>query len=165
MRYIAELDGTEFTVEILDDHHVRFGEQVLEVDLVGASGQPLYSLLVDGESFEGYVYPDERKWQVLMRGRSYSVTIEDEREKRLRNSLAGNVSTSQEFNLKAPMPGLIIDVPVVEGQEVALGEILVVLESMKMQNELRAPRAGHVARLKVRAGETVEQKQSLLSVL
>jgi biotin carboxyl carrier protein len=165
MKYIAEVDGLEFPVEILDEHHICFGKEILEVDLAVVSGQPLYSLIVNGESFEGYVYPDERSWQVLLLGRSYSVNIEDEREKKLRTSDTGHASFGREFTLKAPMPGLAIAVPINEGQQVEKGQILVILESMKMQNELRAPIAGTVARLKIKPGETVQQKQILLNII
>ena len=165
MKYIAEVDGLEFPVEILDEHHIRFGKEILDVDLAAVSGQPLYSMIVNGESFEGYVYPNEGGWQVLLLGRSYSVTIEDEREKRLRTSETGFASPGGEFTLKAPMPGLAVAVPILEGQQVEKGQILVVLESMKMQNELRAPFAGTVVRLRIKAGESVQQKQILLNLV
>jgi biotin carboxyl carrier protein len=164
MRYISEVDGLEFPVEILDEHHVRFGGDVLEVDLAAVSGEALYSLLVNGESFEGYVYPDEDGWQVLLLGQFYQVSVEDEREKRLRTAIQGVVRPGAEFVLKAPMPGLVISVPVSEGQVVDMGQTLVILESMKMQNNLRAPFAGKVARLRIQAGESVEQKQVLLNL-
>jgi biotin carboxyl carrier protein len=164
MIYISEVDGLEFPVEILDEHHVRFGGDVLEVDLAAVSGEPLYSLIVNGESFEGYVYPDEDKWQVLLLGQFYQVRVEDEREKRLRTSIQGEVHPGVEFVLKAPMPGLVISVPVSEGEVVEIGQTLVILESMKMQNELRAPYTGKVARLRIKAGESVEQKQILLNL-
>jgi len=162
MRYISEVDGLEFPVEILDEHHVRFGGDVLEVDLAAVSGEPLYSLIVNGESFEGYVYPDEDGWQVLLLGQFYQVRVEDEREKRLRTALQSTVRSESEFILKAPMPGLVISVPISEGQEVEKNQILVILESMKMQNELRAPYDGIVGRLRIKAGEIVEQKQTIL---
>jgi acetyl/propionyl-CoA carboxylase alpha subunit len=165
MKYIAQVDGLEFPVEILDDHHIRFGEEILDVDLAAVSGQPLYSLIVNVESFEGYVYPDNGGWQVLLMGRSYSVIIEDEREKRLRIQEAGLAGLGREFILKAPMPGLVVTVPIQEGQSVNKGEILVIVESMKMQNELRAPFSGTIARLRVKAGEIVQQKQTLLNLL
>ena len=163
MRLVAEVDELEFPVEILDEHHVRFGDQVLEVDLAAVSGEPLYSLIVNGESFEGYVYPDEDGWQVLLRGQFYPVRVEDEREKRLRASTAGPAAGG-EFSLRAPMPGLVVNVPVSEGEQVVKGQILLILESMKMQNELRAPRSGQVGRVRVKAGENVEQRQVLLSL-
>ncbi|MGA2504847.1 MAG: biotin/lipoyl-containing protein [Anaerolineales bacterium] len=165
MKYIAEVDGLEFPIEILDEHHICFGGETIEVDLAAVSGQLLYSLIVNGESFEGYVYPDERSWQVLLLGRSYSIFIEDEREKRLRTTEAGIVSPGREYTLKAPMPGLAVAVPIDEGQRVEKGQILVILESMKMQNELRAPFEGNVARLKIKAGEGVQQKQALLTIV
>jgi propionyl-CoA carboxylase alpha chain len=62
------------------------------------------------------------------------------------------------------MPGLVVAIPVEEGQEVKKGQVLVILESMKMQNELKSPRDGRVHRIKAKAGESVEQKQTLLSL-
>ena len=55
--------------------------------------------------------------------------------------------------------------PIEEGQKVEKGQILVILESMKMQNELRAPFAGNVARLKIKDGDSVQQKQILLNIV
>jgi biotin carboxyl carrier protein len=164
MKYIAEIDGMEFQVEIVDEHHVRFGEETIEVDLAAVSGQSLYSLLMDGESYEGYVYPDEDIWQVLLLGQFFSVRVTDEREKRLRTSERAT-ATSVEFTLKAPMPGLIVGVPVEEGQQVEKGQILLILESMKMQNELRSPRPGKVSRIRIKPGESVEPKQVLLNIV
>ncbi len=63
------------------------------------------------------------------------------------------------------MPGLVVAVPVSEGQQIEKGQVLVILKSMKMQNELKSPRSGKVERIKVKAGESVEQRQLLLSVL
>jgi biotin carboxyl carrier protein len=164
MKYVAEVDGLEFPVEILDEHHIRFGDNVLEVDLAAVSGESLYSLIVNGESFEGYVYPDEAGWQVLLLGQFYQVHVEDEREKRLKAGIRGATRSEAEFILKAPMPGLVVSVLVSEGQAVEKSQILVILESMKMQNELRAPAAGTVARLRIKPGESVEQKQILLNL-
>jgi biotin carboxyl carrier protein len=164
MRYLAEVDELEFPIEILDEHHVRFGGDVLKVDLAAVSGEPLYSLIVNGESFEGYVYPDEDGWQVLLLGQFYQVHVEDEREKRLKSAIQGAVRAGTEFILKAPMPGLVVAVQVAEGQPVEKGQTLVILESMKMQNELRAPYSGKVTRLRIQAGESVEQKQILLNL-
>jgi biotin carboxyl carrier protein len=164
MKYIAEVDGLEFPVEILDDHHIRFGENVLEVDLAAVGGEPLYSLIVNGESFEGYVYPGEDGWQVLLLGQFYQVHVEDEREKRLKTDIQGTPRSGAEFVLKAPMPGLVVSVRVSEGQVVEKGQTLVILESMKMQNELHAPFAGKVVHLRIKAGESVEQKQILLNL-
>ena len=63
------------------------------------------------------------------------------------------------------MPGLIVTVPVSEGQTVEKGDVLVVLESMKMQNQLKSPRPGEISRVQVKPGDSVEQRDTLLSVV
>ena len=164
MKYITTIDGKEFSVEIIDEKHVRINDQILEVDFESVSGQPVYSLIIGGRSHEAYIYPDDKDWQVLLRGRLFHAVVEDEREKRLR-AAGSKVAESGEFHLKAPMPGLVVAIPVEEGQAVKQGQVLLILESMKMQNELKAPRDGTVMRVRVKAGETVEQKQTLLNVV
>jgi len=164
MKYITTINDKEFLVEIVDDHHVTINGKTYQVDFEAVSGQPVYSLIVDGKSHEAYVREGDDDWQVLLRGRLYPIKVEDEREKRLRAAAGGGVAESGEYHLKAPMPGLVVAIPVDEGQQVKKGQVLLILESMKMQNELKSPRDGTVNRIKVKAGESVEQKQALLSV-
>ncbi len=164
MNYITTLGDKEFNIEVLDKRHISVNGKVMEVDFESISGQPVYSLLIDGKSFEAFVNPDEDQWQVLLLGRQYQVRVEDAREKRLRAAAGGGAEGGGDFQLKAPMPGLVVAVPVEESQAVEKGQVLLVLESMKMQNELRSPRAGKVQRIKVKPGETVEQRQILLTV-
>jgi biotin carboxyl carrier protein len=165
MRYITTIGEREFLVEILDDRHVSVDGVIYNINLETVSGQPVYSLLVDNRSYEALVYPSDEDWQVLLHGALYSALVEDEREKRLRASLGGGPAEQGEYYLKAPMPGLVIAVPVQEGQEIDKGDVLVILESMKMQNELKSPRAGMVARVRIKPGDSVEQKETLLSVI
>ncbi len=164
MKYIATVDGQEYAIEIIDDRHVRLNDKVLEVDFTDVSGQPIYSLLADGKSYEAYVRFDEGEWEILMSGHQYRVTVEDEREKRLRMAGGGAAAEKGPFRLKAPMPGLVVAVKVSVGQAVQKGDVLLILESMKMQNELKAPRDGVVSDVRVQDGETVEQKQTLLKI-
>ncbi|NWF64819.1 MAG: acetyl-CoA carboxylase biotin carboxyl carrier protein subunit [Chloroflexi bacterium] len=164
MKYVTTIDGKEFEIEVVDERHIRVGNRLLEVNFESVSGQPVYSLIVEGKSFESYVYPGDEDWQVLLRGRQFQVKVEDEREKRLKAAAGSRAAEGGEFHLKAPMPGLVVAIPVSEGQEVKKGQVLVILESMKMQNELKAPRDGVVAHIKAKAGESVEQKQILLNL-
>ncbi len=131
MKYITSIADKEFSVEVLDEKHVRVNGQTLAVDFMEINGQPVYSLLIDGKSYEAYVYPDENDWQVLLHGSLYQARVEDEREKRLRGNTEA-ASGGGEFHLKAPMPGLIVSIPVAEGQTVQKGEVLLILDSMKM---------------------------------
>jgi len=165
MRYITTVEDKQFLVEIIDEKHVSVDGKVYEVDFESVSGQPVYSLILDGRSHESYVAQGDDNWQVLLRGRLYPVTVEDEREKRLRSAAGGGVAETGEFHLRAPMPGLIVAITVEEGQAIKKGQVLLILESMKMQNELKSPRDGTIGRVRVKPGETVEQKQTLLSVM
>jgi biotin carboxyl carrier protein len=164
MKYITTVEGKEFSVEVVDEKHVIVNGKTYEVDFESVNGQPVYSLIVDGHSHESYIYQGDDNWQVLMRGRLYPVTVEDEREKRLRAAAGGGVAETGEFHLRAPMPGLVVSINVSEGQDVKKGQVILILESMKMQNELKAPRDGTIGRIRVKPGESVEQKQTLLSV-
>jgi biotin carboxyl carrier protein len=164
VKYVTTIGETDFIIEVLDKRRVSVNGQVMEVDFENISGQPVYSMVIDGKSYEAYVYEVEDEWQVLLLGQQYPVKVEDEREKRLRAAAGGTVAESGEFHLKAPMPGLVVTLAVEQGQEVAKGDVLVILESMKMQNELKSPRAGRITRLRIKVGETVEQRQTLLTV-
>lgn len=164
MKYITTINDKQYEIEIVDEHHIRIGDKVMRVDFESVSGQPVYSLIVDGQSYESFVYEGEEAWEVLLRGRQYQAQVEDEREKRLKAAGGGGAAEGGEFLLKAPMPGLVVAIPVEEGQQVEKGQVLIILESMKMQNELKAPRSGKVERIRVKPGESVEQKQTLLGL-
>src|SRR5574340_1069536 len=104
MKYIATIEGRQYAVEIIDDRHIRIGDRLLEVDFESVSGQPVFSLLLDGKSYEAFVYPGEDDgWQVLLQGRQHSVLVEDEREKRLRVAGGSSVAEGAEFHMRAPM--------------------------------------------------------------
>jgi acetyl/propionyl-CoA carboxylase alpha subunit len=165
MKYVSTINETEYLIEIVDEHNIIVNGKPLKVDFNSVSGQPVYSLLVDGNSFEGFVYSGETELEVLLMGRQFPVIVEDEREKRLRAAAGGKVSDSGEYHMKAPMPGMVVSIPVEEGQKIEQGQVLVILESMKMQNELKSPRAGTVGRIRIKPGESVEQRQTLLSVI
>jgi acetyl/propionyl-CoA carboxylase alpha subunit len=164
MKYISTIEDREYVIEILDRDHVIVNGVSHQVDFESVSGQPLYSLLLDGHSYEAYVYSDDPGWEVLLHGSLYPVEVVDEREKRLLAASGKESFQDGELYLKAPMPGLVVTISVLEGQTVEKGDVLVILESMKMQNELKAPRAGTISRLRVEVGDRVEQKQTLLSV-
>lgn len=164
-KYITTIAGTEYIVEFVDARHITVNGKAYEVDFESISGQPVYSLLVDGGSYQAHVYPgDEGGLQVLMRGSLYEALVEDEREKRLSAAGSAGAAASGEYSLRSPMPGLIVKVPVKEGDVVKKGDVLVILESMKMQNELKSPRDGKVSRVQVKAGDSVEQRQPMVSV-
>jgi biotin carboxyl carrier protein len=164
MKYIVTINEREYQVEILGEKRINVDGTELDVDFQSISSQPIYSLILNGHSYEAFVSPNQNEWQVMLHGNLYDARVEDERERRLRAASGGSASEHMEFQLKAPMPGLVVAIPVSEGQEINKGDVLLILESMKMQNELKSPRAGTVKNIRVAPGVSVEQKQVMLSV-
>lgn len=161
-RYIAAVNGNEYVIELIDDHSVVINDVKYEIDFQNLR-QPLsYSLLVDGGSYEVNIYQENGGWEVLLRGKRYSVRVEDEREQRLKKAGGETIRQHGKVAIQAPMPGLVIDIPVSEGEQVKKGDVLLVLESMKMQNELTSPRDGKVSSIQTTLQENVDRKQILL---
>lgn len=164
MKYITEVNDQEFTIEIIDENRVKINGQVHEVNFEAIRGQLTFSLLLDGKSYEANIYQEHGGWEVLLRGMRYSVHVEDERERKLKAAAGEPFARQETVRIQAPMPGLVVEIPVEAGQEVQEGDVLLVLESMKMQNELTAPRVGTVTRIMVAARDNVERKQTLLVI-
>ncbi len=103
-------------------------------------------------------------WEIHHRGRSFRVEVADERSWRVRRARRENGAAPLPGlePLRAPMPGLVLRVEVDEDQEVARGQGLLVVEAMKMENELRAPASGRVRRVLVAAGEPVRRGDVLI---
>lgn len=162
--YFANIAGRDFQIEILSETEVIVNGTLRKIDYHTLKGGSSCSLLVDGKSFEPNTFQENGGWEILLSGRKYSVQVEDERERQLR--LASGESSPQQgrYVLYSPMPGLVIDIPVKEGDQVQQGDVLVILESMKMQNELLAPRAGKVSRIQTTLNANVERKQALLTL-
>ncbi len=164
MKYIASIEGRQFEIDINAEGEVIADGERLTVDFHSVADQPVFSMILNGRSFEASVYSSDAQIDVLLQGQLFQVSVEEERQKRLRESSGGVTVQEGEFNLKAPMPGLIVSVPVEDGQSVEQGQNLIILESMKMQNELKAPRAGTVSRVRVMEGDNVDQQQVLLTL-
>jgi biotin carboxyl carrier protein len=164
MKYATTLNGKTFLIEINDDRHVIVDGVEYAIDFTGVAEQALFSLILNHQSYEAFVEEEDDRWLVLLRGALYDVRVADEREERLRKASSGVAISGGEIQIKAPMPGLIVAVPVAEGQAVAKGDVLVILESMKMQNELKSPREGAVGRVRVKAGDNVDLNQALVTL-
>ncbi|HEX6797363.1 MAG TPA: biotin/lipoyl-containing protein [Ktedonobacterales bacterium] len=185
MLYIATIGGRQHIVEVEANGRVRrvvVDGRALAVDcrLVGEAGAHAasrdeqladhYSLLAGNDSYEAFarLVPSageggERTVEVHIHGRPYVVTLQDEREQALAN-LAGAARVSGDVAVRAPMPGLVVNVMVQPGEEVRRGQTVVVLEAMKMENDLQAPRAGIVKEVRVGKGQTVKQDAVLAVV-
>ena len=160
--YYAMVNGEEFQVEILSDSEVAINGKSYKIDFESLKLGSSCSLLIDGSSYEPSAYQENGGWEILVKGRRFSVQVEDEIERKLRLAAGSSPAIQGQVIIQSPMPGLVIDIPVQEGEEVSEGQVLVILESMKMQNELTAPRDGVVARVQAEVNDNVERKETLL---
>ena len=112
----------------------------------------VYSVLVEGRSFEVRATASREGLRLQLDGRRFMAEVSDPRDRGQRSAAA--VGTGRQ-NIAAPMPGKVVRVLVGEGDAVEIGQGLVVVEAMKMQNEMKALRSGRVAEVRVSDGDTV----------
>jgi pyruvate carboxylase subunit B len=116
-----------------------------------------------GRSAVGFAERRDGVWHVELEGRAYRFRVDDERTHELRSLTAAHGAADAAAELRAPMPGLVVRVAVAAGDQVAPGDSLVVMEAMKMENELRAESAGIVAEVHVSEGATVDRDEVLVT--
>ena len=165
MKYNVRAGESKFEVEVDRKGAIRLAGAPLDADLQPSADPTLYSLILGHRSYELRIEPCDGGYRVRIHGVTYDVAVEDERAHLLagvRSLTAGG--GSGELVIKSPMPGLVIDVAVKVGDVVEAGQTLVVVESMKMHNELRAPRAGTVRAIRVETGAKVAQNTILLTL-
>lgn len=165
MKVGIELGGKPHTVELLyvgERVRCHVDGRVLEADAFEVAPH-VYSVLIAGESFEVRVEPRGEAGaaglRVTVGDRELSVEVQDPRQWRRHRGAAAEAEGRQQ--VLAPMPGKIIRVLVNAGESIELKQGLMVVEAMKMQNEIRSPRSGTVERLMVIEGQTVNTGEVL----
>ncbi|HSJ59006.1 MAG TPA: acetyl-CoA carboxylase biotin carboxyl carrier protein subunit [Anaerolineae bacterium] len=163
MKYVATVEGREYEIE-LTDAGVLVDGVLHDVDLQAIDGGFHYSLLVGPCSHELFVERCEDVCLVGLRGRRYHVKVEDERERRSGVRSPAVRDAAGRAEVVSPMPGMVVAVLVEEGQQVITGQGLVIVEAMKMENEIRTPVNGVVESVAVAAGQGVAQNDLLVRV-
>lgn len=164
MKYYAKVDNQEFVIEVGHENQIIVNDEPYDIDFRQISDSGVTSLIIGHHSLEAVVEEKEGAWQVLIRGDLYDVAVDDERSRRLASARGDMGAAEGDVIIRSPMPGIVIAVSVSEGQHVNKGDKVVILESMKMENELRSPRDGVVRHIKVEAGTNVEKDQILVIV-
>lgn len=163
MTYVAQIEDRTYVIEVHDGKIIVDG-QVHAVDLRRIEPLSLYSLLIDNLSHEVFVEERDGKYGAVFRGKVYTVEIQDKRVWEQNTSCPTPCIADGETCLTAPMPGLVLEVRVDVGQTKRAGEVLVVLESMKMRTELHCPKDGVVEAVHVAPHEYVTHGQVLVTV-
>ncbi len=129
-----------------------------------------YSLIINGKSYEVFARrldrPDEgesQTYEIFFAGQRFEVQVEDERTRSL-TSAAASAHGSGEARIRAPMPGLVVGIPLEVGSSVTRGQTVIILEAMKMENDLSTPINGAIKEIRVSKGQTVNQGDVLVVV-
>ena len=146
------IDGTRFRYQRED------GETIEREFSIETAGPGAYSVLVEGR---GYLVRLLSAGEVSVNGRAFAVEVFDPREMRERDS-AGESEGRQ--SIAAPMPGKVVRLLVQPGDLVEAGQGLVVVEAMKMQNEMKSPKAGRVVEVRAKAEATVAAGEVLMVI-
>jgi biotin carboxyl carrier protein len=162
MRYFVTTGSRTFEVDLTGDTPLVDGQPV-EAALSAVPGTAVRHLLADGRSHAIVALGGERRgqWEVTLDAERFSLAVVDERTRAIRE-MTGAAEVETARSLIAPMPGMVMRVEVQEGDHVRAGQGLVVVEAMKMENELKAPADGIVARVAVAAGQKVEKGATLV---
>jgi glutaconyl-CoA/methylmalonyl-CoA decarboxylase subunit gamma len=167
MKYVIEHEGREYEIEVQDredgSHELTMDGRAVRVDFNRAEDPALCSLLVGQRSYEMLVVDDEEQVSVTSHGLGVQMRVESERERNAR-LIAGDVNAEGGGRVEAVMPGIVVSVAVAEGDSVEAGQAVVVLEAMKMENEIRSSGAGVVAKVHVTAGQTVNGGDVLVEI-
>lgn len=157
MAYFARSGGRDHRLDVRQDRdglHVRLDDREFHVDFLQVD-PGLYSLLIGGRSYEIDLVEMEDALVVLVNGQPFRVEIQDERERRLRTAVGkGDIKTGKRV-VAAPMPGKVVRLLVRPGDAVQPGDGIIVVEAMKMENELKSPAAGTVKEVRVEEGKAV----------
>lgn len=155
MKYEIEADGQKFTVELRSDS--REGVAIIDGSPVAfdlSEPEPgIYTLLIDHRVLEARTVGNatDAPLDVILRGQRIPLHITDPRRRRREGlTIAGKIE------LKATMPGRVVRWLCQPGDGVSEGQGVVVLEAMKMQNEVRSPKSGAITEIRVTPGQTVE---------
>ncbi len=166
MSYLVTIQGTTYTVS-LDDREdqvaLRVDGRQLEIDMASIQGDHSYSLLIDGRSYTAVTATQGEQREVTVNGVSSAVAVEDEQLARLRGQVKSRRRAGGE-QIKAPMPGRVVSISAAVGDAVESGQGVVVIEAMKMENELRAQSSGQVREIRVGEGDTVDRNAVLVVI-
>ena len=151
---VHELDEHQYKIVIDDEEHIIDGRRL--------TGH-MYSLIVENKSFTVDVAEKDDEYTVAYEGKSFQVGVLDERKAR-RGGAGANLGEAGEKDVCSMMPGKVVELLVQAGEAVEKDQGVIIIEAMKMENEIRAPVAGTVKAVHVEAGQAVESGELLVEL-
>lgn len=167
MRYHVTIAGRTFQVVLGPEgvEGITLDGKRVAARLERVNGTPVLVLVVDHRKRRVLAERNGKgSWRLGLGGAVLEAEVVDERTKAVREMTGARAAPPGPKPIVAPMPGMVVKVEVAEGDRVEAGEGVVIVEAMKMENELRASAAGVVSRVRVRAGDAVDKGQILVEL-
>jgi len=162
MKYFVTIGDREVEVDLGTDGMSVDGEAVT-AGMVEMDGSDVHSLLLGQKSYRVLASMDRpSEWALHLYGHRLNATVVDERTRRIQSMVATPDGPKGPKPLRAPMPGLVVKLEVAEGDTVSPGQGLVIVEAMKMENEIKSEGGGRIQRIFVEPGQVVEKDQILV---
>lgn len=166
---ILNINKKEYQAHCVDEEHCELliNNKPYHVDLLKRLSDNVFSFSVNQKLYQVELDFDNtgRKLDISIDGLSYEINITDETKKVLDKYIinSGGLS-SAEYIIKAPMPGMVVKVLVSEGQEVMIGDKVIIVEAMKMENVLKSQVQGKVKSIKAKEGFAVDKNSVLIEL-
>ena len=163
--YTAYINGKEYRIERNENGELFVNGNVLDAERHLVSDGVLYRFR--RKSYTTFASPasdDQAQYHVSVNGKGMAVELEDEKAALMKSFQIGKATQLQAATVRSPMPGKITKVLVAEGELIEAGQGVIILEAMKMENEIKAPSAGIVKAIRVQEADAVEKNTVLIEI-
>ena len=123
-----------------------------------------HKVTINGEVFEVKLEPDGNSWKATVEGETFNVEVEGDTSQTITKPKRSGKKRKKSGTVSSSIPGKVITVEVEVGQEVAEGDVVLILEAMKMQNEVAAPISGKITEINCKSGENIEANLPLVVI-
>jgi biotin carboxyl carrier protein len=162
-KFVVTVNNKKLFFDKDDNGNIKSGENNYKVDLTKLT-ENAFSIKINNKIYEATVERTEGGYVITINGNSFKTTVRSLLEEKANEYLQKREGANADGKIKAPMPGLIVKVLKAEGEAIQKGEPLIILEAMKMENEIRATVSGIIKSVKVNENSSVEKGALLLEI-
>jgi len=161
--YVTTINSKKYQV-ILNKNHVKVNGSEYECELTRANST-VYHLRLENKIYDITINElGSGRYGILVEGEYFETEVKTRLREQAEEYLKNKADVSNKGVLKAPMPGLVVKVNVSEGDMVQTGDILIVLEAMKMENNLKSVHSGTVKEIRFKEGDNVEKDEIIMTI-
>jgi len=162
--FVVTIGDRKRKIKIIDDNQVIIDGNKMNIELSPVNehayllkvGNKVYDITTQKKDNENYIF--------TLDGRSFKTAVRTILQEKANDYFTKKAKLTHHEDIKAPMPGLILSVKKKEGDNIEMGESLIILEAMKMENEINAPASGKIKKIFVEIGSSVEKDEIILSI-